>query len=120
MTNATPRLVPILRQGDRLIVTLQGDMGDRDWAMLTDALLDQISESRCHSVVLDLSVVDVVDSYASRTIVGLTSMVGLRGARMAVAGIRPSVAYSMVQLGVTLSGIPTALDLDDALTLIDG
>lgn len=117
MTSST--VVPILRQGDRLIVTLQSDLGDAEWSRLTDRLLDQISEQRCRSVILDLSVVDVVDSYASRTIVGLTRMVGLRGAHMAIAGIRPGVAYAMVQLGVNLSGIPTALDLDDALSMLD-
>jgi rsbT antagonist protein RsbS len=111
---------PILRQKDRLIVTLQGDLGDADWNRLTDRLLDAIGESRSRSVVLDLTVVDVVDSYASRTIMGLTRMVELRGARMAIAGIRPAVAYAMVQLGVTLAGIPTALDLDDALAMLDG
>jgi rsbT antagonist protein RsbS len=111
--------IPILRQGDRLIVSLQGELGDAEWGQLTDDLLERVSDARCRSVVLDLSVVDVVDSYASRTIMRLTQMVQLRGARMAVAGIRPAVAFSMVQLGVSFEGIPTALDLDDALALLD-
>jgi len=110
--------VPILRQGDILLVTLQGDLGDADWAQMTDHLLDRVAERRTRFAVLDLSVVDVLDSFACRTIVGLTHMVALRGSTMIVAGIQPNVAFAMVQLGATLPGVATALDLDHALTLI--
>jgi rsbT antagonist protein RsbS len=110
--------VPILRQGDILIVTLQGDLGDADWAKLTDDLLTRVAERRTRYAVLDLSVVDVLDSFACRTIVGLTNMVALRGPTMIVAGIQPGVAFAMVQLGATLPGVATALDLDHALALM--
>jgi rsbT antagonist protein RsbS len=110
--------VPILRQGDILIVTVQGDLGDAEWAKLTDDLLDRVAERRTRYAVLDLSVVDVLDSFACRTIVGLTRMVSLRGPTMIVAGIRPSVAFAMVQLGALLPGVATALDLDHAMALM--
>ena len=110
--------VPILRQGDILIVSLQGDLGDADWARLTDDLLERVVERRTRYAVLDLSVVDVLDSFACRTIVGLTNMVALRGPKMIVAGIQPGVAFAMVQLGATLPGVVTALDLDHAMTLM--
>jgi len=110
--------VPILRQGEVLIVTLQGDLGDAEWAKLTDDLLERVAERPTRFAVLDLSVVDVLDSFACRTIVGLTRMVSLRGPKMIVAGIRPSVAFAMVQLGALLPGVATALDLDHAMALM--
>ena len=115
---ASTLAVPILRQADILIVTLQGDLGDAEWAKLTDDLLGRVAERRTRFAVLDLSVVDVLDSFACRTIVGLTNMVALRGPTMIVAGIRPSVAFAMVQLGATLPGVATALDLDHALSVM--
>lgn len=111
--------VPILQQGSRLIVSVQDELSDTAWSQLSDELLDRVGKTRSIGVVLDVSGLDVVDSFASRTIAGLGQMVGYRGAQMVVTGIGPAVAFSMVQLGVSFEGIPTTLDLDDALAVLD-
>ncbi len=119
MSYTGSRSIPILRQGDRLIVSVQGELTDSSWSSLTDDLLEQVRSWRANGVVLDLSGVDVMDSYAARTISGLAHMVGLMGATMVISGIGPAVAFTMVRLGATFPGIRTAIDLDEALSLLD-
>lgn len=119
MTYTGSRPIPILRQGDRLIVSVYGELTDSSWAGLIDDLLGQVRSWRATGVVLDVSGVEVMDSYAARTITGLAHMVGLLGATMVISGIGPAVAFTMVQLGATLGGARTAIDLDEALSLLD-
>lgn len=111
--------VPILKQGDVLIATLQAALSDDDLTHLRDALVDRVGKSRSRGVIVDVTALDVMDSFAARTLRGLTHMVKLRGAETVIVGIQPEVAFSMVQLGLTLEGVRTALDLEEGLTLLN-
>jgi rsbT antagonist protein RsbS len=105
--------IPILKQGDVLIVSLQAAPTDRDLVQLKDELADRIGQSRSRGVVIDVSALDVMDSFATRTLRGIAQATRLRGADTIIVGIQPDVAFAMVQLGLTLDGIATALDLDE-------
>ena len=105
--------IPILKQGDVLIASLQADPTDRDLVQLKDDLADRIGHIRARGVVIDVSALDVMDSFATRTLKGIAQATKLRGADTVIVGIQPEVAFAMVQLGLTLEGITTALDLDE-------
>jgi len=104
--------IPILKQGDVLIASLQADPTDNDLILLKDELADRIGRLRSIGVVIDVSGLDVMDSFATRTLRGIAHTTRLRGADTVIVGIQPEVAFSMVQLGLTLDGITTALDLE--------
>jgi rsbT antagonist protein RsbS len=107
--------VPILKQGDVLIASIQAALSDRDLASLRDELADRVGRFRIRGVVVDVTALDVLDSFASRTIRGIAYITKLRGADTVVVGIQPEVAFAMVQLGLTLDGVATALDLEEGL-----
>jgi len=107
--------VPILKQGDVLIASIQAALSDRDLAALRDELADRVGRLRIRGVVVDVTALDVLDSFASRTIRGIAYITKLRGADTVVVGIQPEVAFAMVQLGLTLDGVTTALDLEEGL-----
>jgi len=110
--------VPILKQGDVLIATIQAALTDIDLVDLRDALVDQVSSYRTRGVIVDVTGLDVLDSFASRTLRDLAHMIRLRGARTVIVGIQPDVAFAMVQLGLTFEDIPTALDLEEGLDFL--
>jgi rsbT antagonist protein RsbS len=110
--------VPILKQGDFLIATLQAALSDEDLTTLRDALVDRVGKARSRGVIVDVTALDVMDSFAARTLRGLAHMVKLRGAETVIVGIQPEVAFSMVQLGLTLEEVKTALDLEEGLSLL--
>lgn len=110
--------VPILKQGDILIASIQAALSDRDLVELRDDLAARVGKLRSRGVVIDVTALDVLDSYATRTIRGIAYTAKLRGAETVVVGIQPDVAFAMVQLGLTLEGIPTALDLEEGLALL--
>jgi rsbT antagonist protein RsbS len=110
--------VPILKQGNVLIASIQAALTDADLTRLRDDLSDGIGHVRARGVILDVTALDVLDSFATRTIRGIAFAARLRGAAMVVVGIQPDVAFSMVQLGLTFEGIPTALDLEEGLKLL--
>lgn len=107
--------VPILKQGDVLIASIQSALSDVDLVELRDALVDKVAQFRTQGVIVDVTALDVIDSFASRTLRDLAHMIRLRGARTVIVGIQPDVAFAMVQLGLTLESIPTALDLEEGL-----
>lgn len=107
--------VAILEQGSVLIASLPADQDDTTLRELQEELLRRVSRNRAQGVVLDVSAVDVMDSFAVRTLRTIAYSAHLCGARTVVAGIRPDVAFAMTQLGIDLDDIVTALDLDDAL-----
>ena len=111
-------LVPILKQGDILIASLQAALSDEDLLGLRDALAENVGRLRARGVVLDLTALDVLDSFASRTVRGIAYTVKLRGADTIVVGIQPEVAFAMVQLGLTLEGVTTGLDLEEGVELL--
>ncbi len=110
--------VPILKQGDFLIATLQAALTDDDLIVLRDALVARVGKFRSRGVIVDVTALDVMDSFAARTLRALAHMVKLRGAETVIVGIQPEVAFAMVQLGLTLEGVPTALDLEEGLSLL--
>lgn len=110
--------VPILKQGNFLIATLQAALTDEDLLLLRDALVARVGKFRSQGVIVDVTALDVMDSFAARTLRALAHMVKLRGADTVIVGIQPDVAFSMVQLGLTLEGVRTALDLEEGLLLL--
>ncbi len=111
--------VPILKQGGNLIATIQAALSDADLLKLQDALVEQVGRFRSKGVIVDVTALDVMDSFATRTLRSLAHMVKLRGAETVICGIQPEVAFAMVRLGLTLEGIFTALDLEEGLTLLN-
>lgn len=110
--------VPILKHGDMLIATIQADLSDRDLAELQDELAQRVGRLRSRGVVIDVTALDVLDSFATRTLRGIAYAARLRGASTVVVGIQPEVAFAMVQLGLSLDGVLTGLDLEEGLELI--
>lgn len=111
--------VPILKQGPYLIASIQSALSDADLMQLRDALVAKVSSFRSRGVVVDVTVLDVMDSFASRTLRDLVQIIRLRGAVTVIVGIQPEVAFAMVQLGLTLEGVATALDLEEGLMFLD-
>ncbi|MBI3029581.1 MAG: STAS domain-containing protein [Candidatus Rokubacteria bacterium] len=111
--------VPILKQRDYLIATIQAALTDDDLKKLRDALVAQVGEFRSRGVIVDVTTLDVMDSFAARTLRDLSHMSRLRGAETVIVGIQPEVAFAMVQLGLTLEGVPAALDLEEGLAYLD-
>ena len=112
-------LVPILKQGDYLIASIQSALTDTDLLRLRDDLADQVGRYRSRGVIVDVTVLDVMDSFAVRTLSSLAQMIMLRGAETVIVGIQPDVAFAMVQLGLTLGGVATALDLEEGLAYLN-
>jgi rsbT antagonist protein RsbS len=110
--------IPILKQGNVLIASLQAAATDADLVELKDQLATKVGQNRSKGVVIDVTVLDVMDSFATRTLRGIAQTTRLRGAEMVVVGLQPDVAFAMVQLGLTLDGIATALDLEEGLGLL--
>lgn len=110
--------VPILKQGDYMIASIQSALTDDDLLQLRDDLGAHVGRYRSKGVIVDVTVLDVMDSFATRTVRDLAQMVRLRGARTVIVGIQPEVAFAMVQLGLELGDVATALDLEEALTLL--
>ena len=111
--------VPILKQGGYLIATIQAALSDADLIKLQDALVEQVGKYRSKGVIIDVTALDVMDSFATRTLRSIAHMIKLRGAETVICGIQPEVAFAMVQLGLTLEGISTALDLEEGLALLN-
>jgi rsbT antagonist protein RsbS len=107
-----------MKQADVLIAMVQAALSDEDLLRLRDDLAAQIGRQRSRGVVLDVSALDVLDSFATRTIRGIAYTAKLRGADTVVVGIQPDVAFAMVQLGLTLDGVSTALDLEEGLEVL--
>lgn len=111
--------VPILKQSDYLIASIQTALTDADMLQLRDALLERVGRFRSRGVIIDVTVLDVMDSFASRTLRDLAHMTKLRGAETVIVGIQPEVAFAMVRLGLTLEGVATALDLEEGLAFLE-
>jgi rsbT antagonist protein RsbS len=111
--------VPILKQGSFLIATVQAALSDADLLQFRSALIQYVVRSRSQGVILDVTDLDVLDSFASRTIREIAQMIRLRGAETVIVGIQPEVAFAMVQLGLTMEGVATALDLDEGLEYLN-
>jgi len=111
--------VPILKQSHYLIASIQAALTDADLLQLRDALAEKVGRIRSRGVIVDVTALDVMDSFASRTLRDLAHMIRLRGAETVIVGIQPEVALAMVQLGLTLEGVATALDLEEGLAFLN-
>lgn len=110
--------VPILKQGHYLIASIQGSLTDGDLRHLQENLVNAVRTHRSKGVIIDVTVLDVIDSFAARTIRSIASMIQLLGARLVIVGIQPEIAFSMVQLGLSLEGTMTCLDLEEGIAML--
>jgi len=111
--------VPILKQGPYLIATVQSALSDEDLLQLRDAIVHKVGELRSRGVIVDVTALDVMDSFATRTFRDIAQMIRLRGAETVIVGIQPEVAFTLVQLGMRLEGIATALDLEEGIAFLN-
>jgi rsbT antagonist protein RsbS len=111
--------VPILKQGDYLIASIQAALTDADLLQLQDNLVNGIGRFRSRGVIVDVTALDVMDSFATRTLLNIAHTIKLRGAETVIVGIQPEIAFAMVQLGLTLDGVATTLDLEEGLGLLN-
>ena len=111
--------IPILRMGEFLLVTIQVDMHDRLALTLQDDLTTRIAATNARGVLIDISALEIVDSFIGRMIANISGMARVMDAETVVVGMRPQVAITLVELGLTLTGIHTALDVDKGLALIN-
>jgi rsbT antagonist protein RsbS len=110
--------VPILKQGPYLIASVQSALTDEDLVQPRDDLAQMVGRHHSRGVVIDVTALDVMDSFAARTLRSMAATIKLKGAHAIIVGIQPEVAFAMVQLGLSLAGVSTALDLEDGLTLL--
>ena len=111
--------VPILKQGDFLIASIQAAMSDSDAEQLQSELMDRVGRFRSRGIIVDVTAVDILDSFAARSLRNLAHMTNLRGAETVVVGIQPDVAFAMVQLGMSFEDVHTALDLEEGLEFLN-
>jgi rsbT antagonist protein RsbS len=116
--NTSPALVSILRQGSTLVASVHTALNDTEMVRFQQDLIRQIGEHRARGVIIDVAALDVLDSFATRTLRAIAEMARLRGASTVVVGIQPDVAYAMVALGTGVDDLMTALDLEDGLALL--
>ena len=110
--------IPILRMGQFLLVTIQIDMHDRLALTLQDDLTDQISRTGAKGVLIDISSLDVVDSFIGRMISNIAAMSRVLDAQTVVVGMQPAVAITLVELGLDLAGVRTALNVEKGMALL--
>jgi rsbT antagonist protein RsbS len=110
--------IPILRMGDLLLVTIQVDMHDRLAMTLQDDLTDRIVRDGAKGVLIDISALDLVDSFIGRMISNTAAMARVLDAQTVVVGMQPAVAITLVELGLTLHGVKTALNVEKGMALL--
>jgi rsbT antagonist protein RsbS len=110
--------VPILKQGDYLIATIQSALSDTGVIELRDDLAERVGRFRSRGIIIDVAALDVIDSFVARSLRTIALTAQLRGARTVIVGIQPDVAVAMVQFQLDLEPLETALDLEEALALL--
>lgn len=111
--------VPILKQGAILIATVQSALTDSETERLRLDLMERVSRFRAQGIIVDVTAIDVMDSFAARSLRTIAHMTRLRGADTVIVGLQPEVAFAMVQLGLAFDDMNTALDLEEGLALLN-
>lgn len=112
--------IPILRMGDFLLVTIQVDMHDKLAMTLQDDLTQRIVKTNARGVLIDISSLDIVDSFIGRMVANISAMSKVLDAETVVVGMQPAVAITLVELGLSLPGVRTALDVERGMILLHG
>jgi len=112
--------IPILKMGDYLLVTIQVDMHDRLALTLQDDLTEKIAKTRARGVLIDISSLEIVDSFIGRMLGNIAAMARVLDAETIVVGMRPAVAITLVELGLSLPGVRTALNVEKGMSLLQG
>lgn len=110
--------IPILRMGEFLLVTIQVDMHDRLAMTLQDDLTNRISQTGARGVLIDISSLEIVDSFIGRMLGNIAAMSRVLDAETVVVGMQPAVAITLVELGMSLAGVRTALNVDAGMELL--
>ena len=110
--------IPILKMGDYLLVTIQVDMHDRLAMTLQDDLTTRIVEAHAKGVLIDISALEIVDSFIGRMLADIAAMSRVLDAETVVVGMRPAVAITLVELGLSLTGVRTALNVERGMDLL--
>ena len=110
--------IPILRMGDLLLVTIQVDMHDRLATVLKDDLANRISTTRARGVLIDISALDMVDSFIARILGSIAQMARVMDAETALVGMQPSVAITLAEMGVALTGVRSSLNVEKGMALL--
>jgi len=110
--------IPILKMGRLLLITIQVDMHDRLAMTLQDDLMTQIRKNGARGVLIDISALDVVDSFIGRMLANIAAMARVLDADTVVTGMRPAVAITLVELGLSLPGVRTALNVERGMELL--
>jgi rsbT antagonist protein RsbS len=111
--------IPILKMGRYLLVTIQVDMHDRLAMALQDDLMEQIRRHKAQGVLIDISALDLVDSFIGRMLGNIAAMARILDAHTVVTGMRPAVAITLVELGLSLPGVRTALNVERGMELLE-
>ena len=112
--------IPILRMGSLLLVTIQVDMHDRLAMALQDDLTAKIAETEAKGVLIDISALSIVDSFIGRTLANIANMARVLDAQTIVVGMQPAVAITLVELGMAMSGVRTALNVERGMQMLTG
>ena len=110
--------IPILKLGDFLLVSIQVDMHDQLAIRLQDDLTERIVSARARGVLIDISALEMVDSFIGRMLATTATMARILDAETVLVGMRPAVAITLVELGLSLGGVRTALNVDDGMALL--
>jgi rsbT antagonist protein RsbS len=110
--------IPILKMGDYLLVTIQVDMHDRLAMTLQDDLTEMISRTSARGVLIDISSLEIVDSFIGRMLANIAAMSHVLDAETVVVGMRPAVAITLVELGLSLPGVRTALNVEKGMSML--